>query len=104
MQSHVQIATSQDLTHYQLRPDALPNLPRWVKPGGTWAPNVTHIQNSKDSTYVLYFVAWDIDANRQAIGLATSQNPEEPYQPTDSKPLISQVHAMLVLTVCLLVH
>lgn len=94
MQSHIQTATSQDLVHYQLQPDALPILPRWARPGRTWAPKVTHIPNSKGSTYVLYFVTWDIDADRQAIGVATSQNPEGPYQPTDSKPLISQVNAL----------
>lgn len=101
MQSHIQVATSRDLVHYQLLPDALPNLPRWAKPGRTWAPNVTHIQNSKGSTYVLYFVAWDIETDRQAIGLATSKNPEGPYQSTDSKPLIAQVNALLTLTECL---
>ena len=101
MQSHIQVATSRDLVHYQLRPDALPNLPRWAKPGRTWAPNVTHIQNSKGSIYVLYFVAWDIETDRQAIGLATSKNPEGPYQSTDSKPLIAQVNALLTLIECL---
>ena len=104
MQSHIQIATSQDLVQYQLQPDALPNLPRWAKPGRTWAPNVTHIQDSKGSNYVLYFVAWDIDTDRQAIGLATSKNPEGPYHSTDSKPLIAQVNALLALTVRLLVQ
>lgn len=95
IQSHVQIATSQDLIHYQPQPDALPRLPTWAKPGRTWAPTVTHIQNSNGSSFVLYFVAWDIDTNRQAIGLATSVQPEGPYHPTDCK--ISQVKAIYML-------
>ena len=91
MQSHIQVATSQDLVHYQLQADALPTLPRWAKPGGTWAPNVTHIQDSSGSTFVLYYAAWEVDTDRQAIGLATSKNPEGPYQPTESKPLGAHV-------------
>ena len=89
--SHIQLATSKDLTHYQIQPDALPILPKWAKPGRTWAPNVTHIQDSGSSTFVLYFVAWDIDSDRQAIGTATSKNAEGPYEASSSKPFILQV-------------
>lgn len=92
--SHIQLATSKDLIHYRIRSDALPILPQWAKPGRTWAPNVTHIQDSNGSTFVLFFVAWDIESDRQAIGTATSKNPEGPYEPTSSKPFILQVGLM----------
>lgn len=101
---HIQLATSQDLVQYQLQPDALPNLPTWAKPGRTWAPNVTHIQDSTGSTFVMYFVAWDADTDRQAIGLATSKTPEGPYVPAESRPLIIQVNALLALPAFWLVH
>ena len=89
--SHIQLASSKDLVNYQLQPDALPKLPSWAKPGRTWAPNVTHVGQNGDNRFVLYFVAWDIESDRQAIGLATSKNVEGPYKSTAPRPFILQV-------------
>ena len=90
--SHIQLATSRDLVHYQLQPDALPRLPQWAKPGRTWAPNVTQVQDKDgNSMFVLYFVAWDIQSDRQAIGVATCKNPEGPYESLAPRPFILQV-------------
>ena len=99
--SHIQIATSTDLVHWSLRPDALPDLPTWARPGRTWAPNITHVQTDSDSIYVLYFVAWDIQTDLQGLAVATSKNPEGPYQCTASRPFILQVkgHAPCPLAV-----
>lgn len=88
--SHVQLATTNDLVTYQLQPDALPKLPSWAKTGKTWAPNVTHVHTTDGSLFVLYFVAWDTQSDKQAIGVATSKNPEGPYQSHDPAPVIIQ--------------
>ena len=89
--SHVQLATTNDLVTYQLQPDALPKLPSWAKTGKTWAPNVTHVHTTDGSLFVLYFVARDTQSDKQAIGVATSKNPEGPYQSHDPAPVIIQV-------------
>lgn len=88
--NHVQVAASEDLVHWRLLPDALPNLPAWAKPGKTWAPNVTHAQ-SKAGSYVLFFVAWDTASDLQALGMATSKNPEGPYECSANRPFYLQV-------------
>lgn len=88
--SHVQLATTNDLVTYQLQPDALPKLPSWAKTGKTWAPNVTHVHTTDGSLFVLYFVARDTQSDKQAIGVATSKNPEGPYQSHDPAPVIIQ--------------
>lgn len=93
--SHIQLATSTDLVKYQLQPDALPRLPTWAKPGRTWAPNVTCVHNNNGSLFVLYFVAWDAESDRQAIGVATSKRPEGPYESNAPRPFILQVHLLL---------
>ena len=94
--SHVQVAASEDLVHWRLLPDALPNLPSWAKPGKTWAPNVTHIQSKADS-FVLFFVAWDIASDLQALGMATSKNPEGPYECSAATPFYLQVQLRVFL-------
>lgn len=40
----MQCAMTRDLKHYERLPDALPQLPRWAKPGLTWAPCVIHLR------------------------------------------------------------
>ena len=89
--SHVQLATTNDLVTFRLQPDALPKLPSWAQTGRTWAPNVTHVHTTDDSLFVLYFVAWDTQSDRQAIGIATSKNPEGPYQSHHPAPVVLQV-------------
>lgn len=94
-ESHIQVATSVDLVHWQLQSDALPNLPPWARTGKTWAPNVTHIKNGTTDRYVLYFVARDIKTDLQALGVATSKNPEGPYECTAPTPFMLQVTFLL---------
>lgn len=89
--SHVQVATSKDLVHWELRSDALPDLPSWAKPGRTWAPNVTCVSNGVSDTFVLYVVLWDGDSDLQALCLATSKNCEGPYESTSNRPFMLQV-------------
>ena len=98
--SHIQLATSSNLVQWQTQPDALPTLPRWAKEGRTWAPNVTEVKSQDGTTYVLYFVAWEASTDRQAIGVATSKNPEGPYEPTSSQPIMFQVKRNAMLCAC----
>lgn len=100
--SHIQVAISKDLVSWQLQSDAMPKLPRWAKPGKTWAPNVTHVTSGASDVFVLYFVAWDIESDLQALCVATSKNPEGPYECSADKPFMLQVklpHPATILTV-----
>lgn len=99
--SHIQIATSTDLVDWSLRPDALPDLPVWARPGRTWAPNITRVQTDSGDMYVLYFVAWDVQTDLQGLAVAISKNPEGPYRCTALRPFILQVksHSSYALAV-----
>ena len=71
----------------------MPQMPPWANPGLTWAPNVSYVNFNGSYYHVLFFVARDRDSDKQAVGVATSQRPEGPYQPVSTKPLINQVAA-----------
>ena len=66
-------------------------MPPWANPGLTWAPNVSYVNFNGSYYHVLFFVARDRDSDKQAVGVATSQRPEGPYQPSSTRPLINQV-------------
>lgn len=75
---NVQVATSTDLQHWTyLKEDALPELPSWVIPGKTWAPEVTEVS---DGNFVLYFTATNYKPTLQCIGVATATNPAGPFE------------------------
>ncbi len=87
---NVQLAHSADLVNWELlRRDALPALPSWAQLGGSyvWAPEVIQI----DEQYVLYFTARDKEADLQCVGVATSAEPQGPFQSTADEPLVCQV-------------
>jgi beta-xylosidase len=74
---NVQAAVSDDLQEWELlAEDPLPELPRWVIPGKTWAPEVTEIAAGQ---YVMYFTATNFNPSRQCIGAATATSPEGPF-------------------------
>jgi arabinan endo-1,5-alpha-L-arabinosidase len=74
---NVQVATSTDLVEWTLsEDDALPELPSWVIPGKTWAPEVAEVS---PGNFVLYFTATNFDPALQCIGVATSTNPAGPF-------------------------
>jgi arabinan endo-1,5-alpha-L-arabinosidase len=74
---NVQVAESTDLESWQvLNDDALPELPSWVIPGKTWAPEVTELA---DGSFVMYFTATNFQPSVQCIGVATSAEPEGPF-------------------------
>lgn len=85
---NVQVARSMDMVHWEMLPDAMPALPTWAQPGGSyvWAPAVIQIGN----TYVMYYTARDMQSNRQCVGVATSDKPEGKFHDRSSRPLICQ--------------
>jgi arabinan endo-1,5-alpha-L-arabinosidase len=82
---NVQVATSTDLESWEvLGDDALPELPSWVVPGKTWAPEVTRI----GSTYVMYTTTTNFDPALQCIAAATADSPEGPFELVGDEMLV----------------
>ncbi|MFL5735316.1 MAG: glycoside hydrolase family 43 protein [Chloroflexia bacterium] len=85
---NIQVATSPDLVHWKLLNDAMPALAPWAKLGGlhVWAPEVIKI----GQRYVMYYTARDKKADRQCVGVATSDKPDGPFQDTSDHALVCQ--------------
>ena len=67
--------------------DAMPDLPVWVVPGKTWAPEVLRLG---DGPYVLYYTAASGAAGVQCVGRATSDTPAGPFVDRSGGPLVCQ--------------
>jgi beta-xylosidase len=84
--ANVQAATSTDLETWEpLGEDALPELPSWVIPGKTWAPEVTQL--GPDS-FVMYPTTTNFDPSLQCIAVATATAPEGPFEIVGDEMLI----------------
>ncbi len=84
--TNVQVATSTDLESWELsREDALPELPSWIIPGKTWAPEVAEVA---PGSYVLYFTATNFRPTYQCIGVATATDPAGPFTVVGEEMLI----------------
>lgn len=84
---HIQVASSRDLSHWTMLPDALPALPVWAADGNwVWAPEVIQI----GAEFVMYYTAHDAASGRQCIGVATSMRPEGPFRDTRTAPFVCQ--------------
>jgi beta-xylosidase len=82
---NVQVATSTDLESWEvLDEDALPELPGWVIPGKTWAPEVTQL----GSTFVMYTTTTNFDPALQCIAVATADSPEGPFDVVGDEMLV----------------
>jgi beta-xylosidase len=84
--TNVQVMSSGDLQTWRTEGDALPRLPSWAAPGYTWAPAVL----SRGGSYVLFYTVREPRAQRQAISVATCDQPGGPYTDTSATPLIYQ--------------
>ena len=73
---NVRVASSTDLVTWEEQDDALPDLPGWVIPGKTWAPEVTEMSPGQ---YVMYFTATNYSPTAQCIGTATADDPLGPF-------------------------
>lgn len=81
---NVRVASSTDLVEWTPLDDAMPQMPSWVVPGNTWAPEVTAVGDG----YVLYFTARNYDPSVQCIGVATADSPEGPFTAVGDQMLI----------------
>lgn len=73
---NVPVAFSEDLVTWEERGDALPELPSWIIPGKTWAPEVTELPSGG---YAMYFTATNFRPAFQCIGVATATDPAGPF-------------------------
>ena len=72
-----QVASSTDLETWEVLPeDALPELPSWIIPGKTWAPEVTEVS---PGSFAMYFTATNFRPSVQCIGVATAADPLGPF-------------------------
>ncbi len=86
-EGNIQIIDSTDLVHWSAVGNALPNLPAWAEPGGTWAPSVLQV----GGTFVLYYVAMVAGArDEECISVATATSPEGPFVDNSVAPLVCQ--------------
>ncbi|GAB3519779.1 glycoside hydrolase family 43 protein [Arthrobacter monumenti] len=86
---NVQVAKSTDLEDWTvLDKDAMPDMPSWVIPGKTWAPEVTEVS---EGNFVLYFTATNFDPARQCIGVATSNSPTGPFVAQGGEMLVCPI-------------
>lgn len=83
---NIQVMESADLSTWEHRGDALPELPSWAGWGRTWAPAVL----CRDGAYRLYYAVRYEAAGRQAISVATASDPAGPFVDRSGGPLIFQ--------------
>nr|WP_325208570.1 glycoside hydrolase family 43 protein [Salinibacterium sp.] len=82
---NVQFATSDDLEEWEVQgADALPELPSWIIPGKTWAPEVSQVGEA----FVMYFTASNFSPSVQCIGVATADAPEGPFEVVGGSMLV----------------
>ncbi|MDT0166823.1 glycoside hydrolase family 43 protein [Actinotalea sp. AC32] len=82
---NVRVARSTDLVEWETLDDALPELPSWVIPGKTWAPEVTEVEPGR---YVLFFTATNFRPTYQCIGVAVADAPEGPFEVVGEQMLV----------------
>jgi len=89
---HIRTATSSDLVHWKLGPDALPSLPSWTNGKDTWAPDVS-LHN--DTTLRMYFAATRGSDGVMCIGIATSPatSPTGPFTASETPVVCSNTSA-----------
>jgi beta-xylosidase len=87
-EGNIQIIQSTNLSQWSAVGNALPNLPSWAKPGGTWAPSVLEV----GGTFVLYYAAVVAgpSGGEECISAATATEPQGPFVDDSSSPLVCQ--------------
>lgn len=84
--TNVQVLASDDLVTWTPRDDALPRVASWAQPGFTWAPAVL----AREGAFVLYYTVREPRTGRQAISLATADEPTGPFIDDSRGPLVFQ--------------
>ncbi|MBX9243797.1 family 43 glycosylhydrolase [Actinotalea ferrariae] len=82
---NVRVASSTDLVEWTELDDAMPQLPSFVIPGKTWAPEVSEVQPGR---FVLYYTATNYRPTLQCIGVAVADSPEGPFEPVGEGMLV----------------
>ena len=84
----IQIIESTNLNQWSAVGSALPTLPSWAKPGGTWAPSVLQVGGN----FVLYYAAVVAGSHdgEECISVATAIEPQGPFVDGSSSPLVCQ--------------
>jgi hypothetical protein len=87
-EGNIQIIESTNLTQWRAVGNALPALPTWAKPGGTWAPSVLQI----GGTFVLYYAAVVAgpSGGEECISVAAAAAAQGPFVDHSSAPLVCQ--------------
>jgi len=87
VEGNIQIIQSADLVHWSAVGNALPTLPPWAEPGGTWAPSVLQV----GETFLLYYVAMVAGPrDEECISVATAASPQGPFIDNSGAPLVCQ--------------
>jgi beta-xylosidase len=87
VEGNIQIIESTDLVHWSAVGNALPHLPSWAEPGGTWAPSVLQV----GGTFLLYYVAMLAGrSDEECISVATATSAEGPFIDNSNAPLVCQ--------------
>lgn len=86
---NVQTIRSTNLMDWKWVGDALPRLPDWAVPGRslTWAPAVMQ----RDEQFVLYYTTRFVEAGRQCISRAISDDPAGPFHDDSEEPFLCQL-------------
>lgn len=74
---NIQVAKSKDLINWSMLGDALPHKPSWADKD-FWAPHVYY--NEDRQLYYLYYSGESKNGEGKCLGVATSTNPEGPFQ------------------------
>jgi hypothetical protein len=83
----IQIIVSSDLTHWAAVGNALPDLPKWAAPQGTWAPAVVQFRGK----FLLYYTVKVAATSEECISVATAHQPEGPFVDDSKAPLECQM-------------
>jgi hypothetical protein len=81
---HIPVLYGAGLFNAQHERDALPHLPKWAKPGKTWAPSVIAIHDA----YVLYYTTTERESDKQCISTALAAAPTGPFTDSSAAPLL----------------
>ena len=83
---NIQMLESTDLEQWAVLGDALPRLPSWARPDGTWAPGVLPL----NGTYLLYYTTTVASSGRHCISVAVADQPNGPFADSTTGPLVCQ--------------
>lgn len=82
--AHVPVFIARSVLRSERIEDALPALPPWAAPGGTWAPSVHQIEDR----LVMHYTVTERASGLQCISVATSQEAAGPFEDTSAGPLV----------------